>query len=800
MKCSEMHAERRAHKRFGNVVKIIVAGAAVAFACSAQAETYFDGQYVWNYRSIGNSFVEICRGEDCPAISPLPKDVLYIPSMICGKPVTSIGAFAFSSCSDMIGVAIPNTVRTIGEHAFYSCKSLRLLSIPYGVENIERSAFCWCSALTEVTIPDSVTSIGHDAFAECFELTNATLSANLKNIPEAAFYETRLRRAIVPNGVTNIDTAAFSVINHALKTVSIPKTVVSIGEWSFVGLKPDVVYVANGDTDRIRGLLKDSGDDVNGSFNMVEDSEYAVVRDDDGHDWTYRITCGEAEIGNGIKSAIYSGTEGEVSVPEHIDGYKVTRIAANAFIGCSKLTAVNIPSGVKHIGDDAFFRCSGMANSKGLVVVRDVLYGYFGTGTSVKVPSAVKRIVALAFSGAKALTDVTIGDDVVKIGDQVFFGCQALESIHVGYGRSRYVAAMMPRPGTTAQYKYVEPSQPTVCIVKFDANGGECDYDAAGVAYGKAIGALPGAERKGYSLAGWYTQKTSGTKLKKTTTFTKKATCYARWTTNIYKIKFNSNGGKGKMETLAAAYDKTVKLTANAFTRKNCTFKGWSKKKDATEATYANKAKVSNLSSKDGGTVTLYAVWKHHTYTVKFDANGGNGKTVKQKVNCGESTALDKNTYTCDGYRFAGWATTKNGPVVYKNKAKVTDLAKKDATVTLYAVWKPAKWALGTFTGTGKIDDQKMTVTLTVSSEGKISGKFVRDKDKKTAAFKADDFEGYLEDENGLWAKSTMKFGSKKYSLDIRVTKSGLSDDEGSADIEVLYKNTRCGRAEVFNH
>ena len=40
MKCIEMHAERRAHKRFGNVVKMIVAGAAVALACTAQAASY----------------------------------------------------------------------------------------------------------------------------------------------------------------------------------------------------------------------------------------------------------------------------------------------------------------------------------------------------------------------------------------------------------------------------------------------------------------------------------------------------------------------------------------------------------------------------------------------------------------------------------------------------------------------------------------------------------------------------------------------------------------------------------------
>ena len=100
-----------------------------------------------------------------------------------------------------------------------------------------------------------------------------------------------------------------------------------------------------------------------------------------------------------------------------------------------------------------------------------------------------------------------------------------------------------------------------------------------------------------------------GSKIKATTKVTKSVTYYARWTANKYKIKFDKSGGKGTMKTLSATYGKSIRLTANAFKRSKYKFTGWAKKKGGKVA-YKNKAKVKNLTSKNGKTVTLYAVWK----------------------------------------------------------------------------------------------------------------------------------------------------------------------------------------------
>ena len=56
-------------------------------------------------------------------------------------------------------------------------------------------------------------------------------------------------------------------------------------------------------------------------------------------------------------------------------------------------------------------------------------------------------------------------------------------------------------------------------------------------------------------------------------------------------------------------YGKAAKLSANKFKRNGYAFKGWAKSKKG-KVVYKNKAKVKNLTDKNGKTVTLYAVWK----------------------------------------------------------------------------------------------------------------------------------------------------------------------------------------------
>ncbi len=85
--------------------------------------------------------------------------------------VTEIGRFAFSSCTSLKEVHIPNSVRKIDGDiifgAFSSCTSLKEVHIPDSVTEIGMYAFYGCTSLKEVHIPDSVTEIGDDAFEGC---------------------------------------------------------------------------------------------------------------------------------------------------------------------------------------------------------------------------------------------------------------------------------------------------------------------------------------------------------------------------------------------------------------------------------------------------------------------------------------------------------------------------------------------------------------------------------------------------------------------------------------------------------
>ena len=116
---------------------------------------------------------------------------ITIPATITGGEntytVTSIGNYAFSWCSGLTSVDIPDGVTSIGNSAFYYCKGLTSVDIPDGVTSIGNSAFSDCISLTSVTIPGSVTSIGNSAFSDCISLTSVTIPGSVTSIGNSAF-------------------------------------------------------------------------------------------------------------------------------------------------------------------------------------------------------------------------------------------------------------------------------------------------------------------------------------------------------------------------------------------------------------------------------------------------------------------------------------------------------------------------------------------------------------------------------------------------------------------------------------
>jgi len=113
----------------------------------------------------------------------------------------------------------------------------------------------------------------------------------------------------------------------------------------------------------------------------------------------------------------YSGTGGNVVIPETTNGYPVTSIGDWAFFNNSNnssLTNVIIPMSVTSIGADAFDSCISLA--------------------SISIPDSVTNIGDFAFYQCASLTDVSMGRGVISLGqygDFAFFQCDGLQRFWV---------------------------------------------------------------------------------------------------------------------------------------------------------------------------------------------------------------------------------------------------------------------------------------------------------------------------------------------------------------------------------
>lgn len=118
-----------------------------------------------------------------------------IPSTYNSKPVTRIGDSAFSGCTILLSISLPDSITEIGEFAFFRCYYLTGIVIPAQVTNIEANAFDGCFSMKSITLPDGLISIGEEAFLDCFGCSSLT----------------------IPGSVTLIDTAAFKGCNKLTK-------------------------------------------------------------------------------------------------------------------------------------------------------------------------------------------------------------------------------------------------------------------------------------------------------------------------------------------------------------------------------------------------------------------------------------------------------------------------------------------------------------------------------------------------------------------------------------------------------
>lgn len=133
-----------------------------------------------------------------------------VTALALSPDVTTITASAFSGCTVLTEITIPDTVTNIGNSAFATCSNLTSITIPESVTSIGSNTFAGCSSLTSVTLPDNMTSIGATMFYRCSSLTNITLPESVTSIGEWAFSECgKLQEITIPKAVAEIDREAF---------------------------------------------------------------------------------------------------------------------------------------------------------------------------------------------------------------------------------------------------------------------------------------------------------------------------------------------------------------------------------------------------------------------------------------------------------------------------------------------------------------------------------------------------------------------------------------------------------------
>lgn len=115
--------------------------------------------------------------------------------------VISIDSGAFSCCTNLRSILIPNSITSIGTYAFRDCFNLRNIILPNSVISIGEYAFSGCRSLANIVIPNSVTSIGAHTFQDCLSLSDIKISDNLVSIDEYAFSGCQnLKKIILPEG------------------------------------------------------------------------------------------------------------------------------------------------------------------------------------------------------------------------------------------------------------------------------------------------------------------------------------------------------------------------------------------------------------------------------------------------------------------------------------------------------------------------------------------------------------------------------------------------------------------------
>lgn len=393
-----------------------------------------------------------------------------ITSITIDYGVTSIGTSAFTGCSNVQQINIPDSVEHIDPYAFSFCKGLHTVKLPASLTLISEDLFAECANLKNIDIPGSVTEIGANAFLRCTAFSLTELPDGIKSIGAAAFANCgRIESLTLPETLESIGNAAFN--GTAIDKASFDGT---LEEWAAIG--GDGCGIARDKIDFLKHVCDFSGGweydehkhwqscscgKTQNEGEHTGDGDTCTVCDaalsealgsgsiDGGLSWSLSRS-GALTISGSGKMPDFSSVANAAPWDKQKDKIQsaviesgVQNISGGAFSGCTALEKVSISDTVAQIDLNAFDGCTALAefevaadnkafSSDGGVLFsadKKLLRCPVGKAADCTVPSGTVAIAGGAFKDCSKLERLVIPDSVTAIGKSAFENCAALKRI-----------------------------------------------------------------------------------------------------------------------------------------------------------------------------------------------------------------------------------------------------------------------------------------------------------------------------------------------------------------------------------
>lgn len=378
--------------------------------------------------------------------------------------VTEIERNAFFE-TGLRNIQLPEKLTLIGGGAFCNCKNLKQVQLPPQLKELGEGAFFNCENLTQIQLPAQLNKLGTDAFRNCTSLDKIDIPAGLTQIEPDTFCNTGLTSVTLHEGLTKIEDGAFHDCLK-LKKIRIPKSVTDIG-----GLALGIRYNRGNGAEEV----------IPGGFTVEGYTGSAAER------YVKRMHQCENLYHVFFKDVKFVSIGGQTAAVTNISKTKISALKTGAFTGKPLTQALTITYGGKKLvnGRDytltwknnknigiASVTIKGKGKYNGSVtkkfritVQKNAVYTVSrlkykisnadtsGKGTVVftgatdkaarkalTIPKTVKiggknfRVTAIggsAMSGAKKLTTVKIGANIMTVGAKAFYGCSKLSNVTI---------------------------------------------------------------------------------------------------------------------------------------------------------------------------------------------------------------------------------------------------------------------------------------------------------------------------------------------------------------------------------